>query len=234
MLRALIADDEPLARARLRRLLEQEKGVLVVGECRSGAETAERIRSERPDVVFLDVQMPGGGGFEALPPRGEDAPAVVFVTAYDEHAVRAFEVKALDYLMKPVGRERLRQALERVRALHPGGGEPIEWLVVKEGDRSRLLRTEEVDFVSAEGNYVRVHAGGRSYLVRETLEAMEGRFDPRRFFRVHRESLVNLARVRELRPLINGQFEVALHDGTRLRLSRRCRRQLEQRLGARL
>jgi two-component system, LytTR family, response regulator len=233
-LRALIADDEPLARERLRRLLEREADIEVVAECRSGGETATGIRALRPDLVFLDVQMPGGTGFEALAALGAEAqPAVVFVTAYDEHAVRAFEVSALDYLLKPVSRQRLRKALDRARSRAPASAVAPEWLLVKDGDRTRLLKAEEVDFVGAEGNYVRVHAAGRSHLVRETLVAMRARLDPRRFFRLHRAFLVNLSRVKELRPLFHGRSEVLLHDGTRLLLSRRRRRELEERLGAR-
>jgi len=237
-LRVLIADDEPLAGERLRRLLAGEPDVEVVGECRSGRDTAAHVRALRPDLVFLDVHMPDGDGFAALRALGGARPPVVFVTAYDEYAVRAFAVDAVDYLLKPVSRERLRQALARARDRAeppPRGAAPpsADRLLLADGPRTRVVRAADVDFAAAEGNYVRVRAAARTYLVRDTLAALEARLGPA-FCRIHRQTLVNLARVREVRRLFPGRFEVVLADGTRLRLSRRARRAFAARLaGAR-
>src|SRR6185295_10672704 len=214
-------------------------GVEVVGECASGDALAPSLRRLAPDVVFLDIQMPHGSGFDALASlRPEAQPAIVFVTAYERHALQAFDVDAVDYLLKPVSRERLQRALERVRAQRaaPASLAPAErqgefprgdLLMVKDGNGSRLLRAGELDFLVAEGNYVRVHAAGRSFLMRDTLDATWARLDPRRFVRLHRDTLVNLERVVALRPLFSGQAEAVLRDGTCLRVSRRCRRKLE-------
>ena len=253
MLRTLIVDDEPLARERLRRMLGRERDVEVVAECRNAREAARSIRRLQPDLVLLDVQMPGADGFEVLTSMAPARPpALVFVTAYDEYAVRAFAVRALDYLLKPVTRSRLHEAVERARAraasrgaqeLHSRIGELLDQigaqggrpdrLVLKEGERIGLLPTEVVDWVAAEGNYVRIHHEGQSHLLRETMRGLEAKLDPRRFVRLHRETLVNLERVKEIQPLFKGQYGVVLHDGTRLTLSRRYRRRLERRLGAR-
>ncbi len=246
-IRALIVDDEPLARERIRTLLRKEPDIEVAGECGDGGRAVTAIEKERPDLVFLDVQMPEAGGFEVLEAVGaERMPAVIFVTAYDKYALRAFEVHALDYLLKPFDRQRFREALERARAhirraqageLHQrllallGDVRPVtrrERLVVREGGRIFFLRAEEIDWVEAAGNYVRLHAGKRAHLLRETLAGLEEQLDPARFARVHRSAIVNLDRVRALEPGPHGDAALLLRDGTRLTLSRTCRARFEE------
>ncbi|HET6204972.1 MAG TPA: response regulator [Planctomycetota bacterium] len=248
-LRVLLVDDEPLARERLGTLLREEPDVEIVGECAGGREAIEAIRRERPDLVFLDVQMPEVDGFGVLEGLGgETAPAVIFVTAYEEHALRAFEVHALDYLLKPFDRRRFREALERARARVENRGtegfdgrlralleclppRPLERFPVKAGGRIVFVRAEEIDFVEANGNYVRLRVGGKGHLLRETMASLEGRLDPARFVRIHRSTIVNLDRVRELEPLFHGDYAVRLRDGTRLTMSRGYRARLERALG---
>ena len=250
-IRALIVDDEPHARARVRELLSRETDVEVAGECGNGRDAIAVIRRDRPDLVFLDVRMPGIGGFgvlDAIDPA--QTPAVVFVTAFDEFAVRAFEVHALDYLLKPFDRPRFLQSLDRAReavqrrrsggiderlagllAKLDAGDRYLRRLLVKTGSRSVLLRTEEIDWLEAAANYVRVHVGRERHLLRETMTALEGRLDPARFARIHRSTMVNLDRVRELEPYFHGEWLVRLADGTRLSLSRTYRDRLQDRLG---
>jgi two-component system, LytTR family, response regulator len=254
-IRALVVDDEPLARRKIRRLLRGVPDVVVAGECGDGAAAAAMLRDVAPDLVFLDVQMPGLDGFAVLDalPAGR-APAVVFTTAYDEYAARAFEVRALDYLVKPFSRARFDEALRRAReALARAGGgaggavpdprlaallEELraerarpERLVVKEDGRVRLVAVDDVDRVEAAGNYVRVHAGGASHLVRESMAALEPRLDPRRFVRVHRSTIVNVARIREIQPWFRGDLVLILRDGARVTLSRTYRERLRAVLG---
>jgi two-component system LytT family response regulator len=251
-LRALIVDDEPLARERVRTLLAAEPDVVVAGECGSGGEAVAAILMDRPDLVFLDVQMPeldGFGVLERVREAGAELPAVVFVTAYDAHALRAFEVHALDYLLKPFDRERFTRALARAREalarreadglderlatlLAARSARPYATrLAVKSGGRVRLVKAEEVDWIEAASNYVRLHVGGERHLLRETMAALEARLDPERFVRIHRSTIVNLDRVRELEPYFHGDYVVKLHDGRRLTLSRTYRERLEERLG---
>ena len=250
-IRALVVDDEPLARERVLSLLQQETDVEVVGECSDGGQAVSAIHQHAPDLVFLDVQMPGCDGFEVIRNVGpERMPTVVFVTAYDEYALQAFEVHALDYLLKPFGKDRFqqtlrhaREALERRRAgdlgrrllalVHDVKPEPqrAERLVVKSGGRVFFLRTDEIDWIEAAGNYVRLHLGTESHLFRETMNRMESRLDPRRFARIHRSRIVNTERIKELQPWFNGDYVVILRDGTRLTLSRGYREKLQQRLG---
>jgi two-component system LytT family response regulator len=249
-LHVLIVDDEPLARSRLRALLEREPDVEVVGESGDGTAAVAAARALRPDLVFLDVQMPALDGFGVLEALGEPLPAVVFVTAYDRYALRAFEVHALDYLLKPFDRERFRRALERARAalqrdeslavnrkllellddVRPGR-KAAPRLVVKTAGRVFFLRPEEIDWVEAAGNYVKLHAGREEHLLRETMSALEGRLDADRFVRIHRSALVNLDRVRELQPWFHGDYKVILRDGTELTLSRGYRPKLQELLG---
>jgi two-component system LytT family response regulator len=251
---ALIVDDEPLARMGLRDLLAKDQEIRIVGECASGAQAVETIRSVKPALVFLDIQMPGMDGFEVLEHlAGETLPVCIFVTAFDRHSVRAFEVHALDYVLKPVEEARFAQAVsrakERIRerrvarfgeqvlamlggalVSEPGAGY-LTRLVVKSARRTVLLPVEEIDWIEGASYYVKVHAGGKEHLLRETMTALEARLDPRRFFRVHRSAVVNLARIAELLPTTGGGHTVLLRNGARIRLSRSRRAALESVLG---
>jgi two-component system, LytTR family, response regulator len=247
-LRVLIVDDEPLARKLLRLLLEADPEVVVAGEC-SGVGGAGEVARTRPDILFLDVQMPEVDGFDLLEALGADeTPVVVFVTAYDRYAVRAFEVHALDYLLKPLEDARFVQALARAKeqARARRRGQADEGLQALLQDRSRytrrfLVRTreatvvvnaDEVDWIEAADYYASLHVGGKSYLLRETMTELAGRLDPERFFRVHRSAIVNLARVREIHPLFRGDSELVLSDGSRVRLSRTRRGEFQRLLSA--
>jgi two-component system LytT family response regulator len=236
--RAVIADDEPLARERVRGFLAAFPQVEVVRECGDGIEASAALRELRPDLVFLDVQMPGLDGFGVLQAvEDEAAPAVIFVTAHDRYALRAFDVHAADYLLKPFTRARFGQAVERVLARgadaravaarqvaelldHLRAGSAEDRIAIRTDRGVQFVRAAEIDWVEAEGNYVRLHAAGQSHLLREPLHRMQARLDPRRFVRVHRSAVVNLDRVRRLEPWFHGEFEVVLEDGTRLRSSR--------------
>jgi two-component system LytT family response regulator len=241
-LRAAIVDDEPFARERVRRLLRDAPDIEIVAECPDGFRAVAELSALRPDLLFLDVVMPGKDGFAVLDDLGDAAPAVIFLTAHDRFAIRAFEAAALDYLLKPFDEERFARALDRARralgggaadraravAFAPGG---LTRFVVKHQGRIRFVKVADVTHIAAEGNYARVHAGGAEHLVRETLASLEDALDPARFVRIHRATIVNLDRVRELAPLWNGNFEVVLDTGARLTLSRRYRASLERRLG---
>jgi two-component system LytT family response regulator len=242
-MRALVVDDEPLAREKLKSLLNAETDVELVGECRDGLEAIAAIEGQKPDVVLLDVQMPeldGFGVLAALPP--DLLPVVIFVTAYDQYALRAFEVHAVDYLLKPFDRQRFRKALDRARGaldrretgtlnkklmaliedLKPER-KHLERLVVKSSGRVFFLKTEEIDWVDSAGNYVRLHVAGDSYLLRETMGALESKLDPQKFLRIHRSTLVNIERIKELQQVFHGDYVVVLHNGQRLSLSRSYR-----------
>jgi two-component system LytT family response regulator len=239
-------DDEALARDRTRQLLEEEPDVEIVGECASGQDAVATIESAAPDLVFLDVQMPGMDGFAVLAAVSANRlPAVVFVTAHDEHALKAFQVHALDYLLKPFDGERLRGSLQRVREQLRSAAphafqrrllamledlKPRAWavnrIVIRAGGRLSFLKTDEIDWIEGEGNYLRIHAGKQSYLLRETMSEIEARLDPGRFVRIHKSTIVNTERIREIQPLFNGAHSVLLHDGTRLTWSRGYREQL--------
>jgi two-component system LytT family response regulator len=252
--RVLVADDEPLARDRLRMLLAEESSVEIIAECQDGTEAIAAIKDLRPDLVFLDVQMPGATGFEVIEAVGPARmPAVVFVTAYDRYALRAFDVRALDYLLKPFDRERFQQALARARqqlqqnthgelerrllALVNDLREPqqrADRFVIKSGGRVYFVRTDEIDWIEAAGNYVKLHVGGEAHLLRETMTAIEAQLDPDVFFRIHRCHIVNIERVRELQPWFNGEYVVCLKSGARLTLSRGYREKLQHRLGGAL
>jgi two-component system, LytTR family, response regulator len=249
--RVLIVDDEPLARERLRTLLQEEPGFEVVGEAGDGTTGAESILALQPDLVFLDVQMPGADGFDVIDAVGaEKMPFVVFVTAYDRYALRAFDVHALDYLLKPFDRERFKQALARARQQldRNGNGEmerrlaaivsdlkpakaKTDRFVVKSGGRIFFVRTGEIDWIEAAGNYVKLHVGNDSHLIRETMNAVEGKLSPDLFVRIHRCHIVNIEQVRELQPWFNGEYVVFLKNGTRLTLSRGYRERLQERVG---
>jgi two-component system, LytTR family, response regulator len=243
-------DDEPLARERLASLLSAEQDIEVVRQCRDGEEAVNAIQQLSPDLVFLDVQMPALNGFEVIEAVGEKMPLVIFVTAYDQHALRAFQVRALDYLLKPFDRERFQEALERAR-LHIQRDETgdlgrrllalvkdlrrdqpkTDRLVVKSGGRLFFLRTDEIDWIEASGNYVRLHVGTTSHLLRETMNSIEARLDPEKFFRIHRSRIVNMERIQEMQPWLNGEYAVVLRNGTRVTLSRGYREKLQERLG---
>jgi two-component system LytT family response regulator len=249
--RVLIADDEPLARERLRMLLSQEDWVEIAGECHNGAEAAAAIQRLRPDLVFLDVQMPGASGFDVIQRVGvARMPPVVFVTAYDRYALRAFDVHALDYLLKPFDRERFQQALARARQHleRRDAGElerrllelvqdlrsspqRLERFVIKSGGRVFFVRTDEIDWIEAAGNYVKLHVGNEAHLLRETMNALEAQLDPDVFYRIHRCHIVNIERVKELQPWFNGEYVVFLRSGARLTLSRGYREKLQDRIG---
>ena len=247
----MIVDDEPLARERLASLLSAEQDIEVVRQCRDGEEAVSAIDQLTPDLVFLDVQMPALNGFEVIEAVGADKmPLVIFVTAYDQHALRAFQVRALDYLLKPFDRERFQEALQRARA-HIQRDETgdlgrrllalvkdlrrdqpkTDRLVVKSGGRLFFLRTDEIDWIEAAGNYVRLHVGTTSHLLRETMNSIEARLDPEKFFRIHRSRIVNMERIQEMQPWLNGEYAVVLRNGTRVTLSRGYREKLQERLG---
>ena len=250
-IKVLVADDEPLARERLASLLSQEADIEMVGQARDGEEAITAIHDDTPDLVFLDVQMPQMNGFDVIEAVGTDKmPLVIFVTAYDQHALKAFQVRALDYLLKPFDRERFRDALSRARKQldRDENGDlgrrllalvkdlrrdqpKSDRLVVKSGGRLFFLRADEIDWVEAAGNYVRLHVGPASHLLRETMNAIEGRLDPEKFFRIHRSRIVNMERIQELQPWLNGEYAVLLRTGTRLTLSRGYREKLQDRLG---
>ena len=254
IIRTVIVDDEPLARDGIREFLDTEADIEIVAEARNGSEAVAAIEQHGPDLVFLDIQMPEIDGFGVLQAVGADRiPAVIFVTAYDEHALRAFQVHALDYLLKPVDRERFRQSLERARAQlqYDSGadvnrrvvalledlrapGAYLERLVVKSRGRVFFLRANEVDWVEAAGNYVKIHVGGERHLIRETMGELESQLDPKHFARVHRSSIVNLDRVKEIQPWFKGEHVVLLEDGTQLSLSRKYREKLESVLGRKI
>jgi two-component system LytT family response regulator len=239
-IRTMIVDDEELGRERVRMMLTEHPDIEVVAECGDGAEAVRTIERERPDLVFLDVQMPGMNGFEVLETlEGEPIPAVVFVTAHDDYALRAFDIHALDFLLKPFDNERFEKALERARVqVSHARGTAVdsrilslledlksdrkypERLIVKAGGRVFFLRTEEIDWVEAAGNYVRLHARNEAHLLRESMKNMEAKLDPKLFVRIHRSAIVNVDRIKELEPWFHGEYIVIMRDGTRLTSSR--------------
>jgi two-component system LytT family response regulator len=253
--RAVVVDDEPLARARLRRLLTARDDVELAGEAGSAAEAVALVHAAAPDVVFLDVDMPDGSGFDVIERVGVDRmPLVVFVTAYDTFAVRAFEVHALDYLLKPFDGHRVGASLERARArladARPVGMEPLlsmlaemrarredpgpyaERVLVRHGSETRVVRLADVDWIGSADNYLTLHVGQQVHLLRETMNAMAGRLDPRRFTRIHRGTIVNDDRVRALRPQPGGELEAVLADGTALPVGRSYREGVLAKWGA--
>jgi len=215
-IRVVIVDDEPIARRGIRQLLAPHQDVEVVGEARHGKEAVRMLESLAPDLVFLDVQMPELDAFGVLHQLGEDAPAVIFVTAYDTFAVRAFEEQALDYLVKPLHEARFRDALARAR--EQLARRPPRRLVIATPDADLLLDLSEITWIEAEDYYAAIHAGARRHLIRESLASLEARLDGAQFVRVHRSAIVNLSQVREVR-----DSTVVLRDGTQLPLSRRRR-----------
>jgi two-component system, LytTR family, response regulator len=252
IIRVLIVDDEVLARRMLKSLLKNKPDIQFVGECRSGMEAVEMIRREAPDLVFLDVQMPEMNGFqviEALKP--EEVPEIIFVTAYDQFAVKAFDIHAIDYLLKPFDDERFEKSLERAR-LHISQNkqnhlnrqlmdflsqwrekdEPVfpERIPVKDHGRISFVAVREIDWIEASDQYVTLHCDKKTFLVRETMNELEGRLSSKYFFRIHRSSLVNLQSVKELRVNKQGECHALLKDGSVLKVSRNKRGELEESL----
>lgn len=245
-LQTVIAEDEPLARELIETLLRREPDVDVVASCADGREALGVLRRQPADLIFLDVKMPGLDGFGLLEELGrEAAPRVVFVTAFKEHAVRAFDCRAVDYLLKPFAYDRVREAVARARsACLPRPSAPVlsdpsvsgfDWdrLVVREAGRLTFVRPEEVHWVEAEGNYVRLHTTQERHLLRQPLHEVETRLEPRGFLRLSRSVLVNLDRVKELRPGFHGDAVVVLRDGTRLPLTRTCRDKFDRLIASR-
>ena len=231
----LIADDEKLARSNLSILLRLDPDVEIVSECGSGAEALSQIRRKKPDLVFLDVQMPECDGFDVLELLGRDQPpALVFVTAYDQYALRAFEAGALDYLLKPFSNSRFGKALERAKErvrLGKDRSQKVDRFVVKNAGEVLFLKISEIDWIEAADYYASLHAGPRTHLIRRSMSDLDQDLDQTSFCRIHRSTIVNLERVRGLKLCENGEYGVVLDNGTTLRLSRRYRRQLQSRLG---
>jgi two-component system, LytTR family, response regulator len=250
-IRTIIADDEPLARKKLRILLASERDVQIVAECRDARRTIAALTELKPDLLLLDIQMPDADGFQVLrsiPP--EQMPIVIFTTAYDQYAIRAFEAHASDYLLKPFDQDRLHRAIERVRTellktanrdlarhildwlAHPETTPPADRrLVVKAGGRVVFLDLDEIDWVDAAANYVQLHAGRELYLVRERISRMSERLDPGQFVRIHRSAIVNVRKIKELQPCNSGEYMVVLKNGKELSCSRSYRSGLQQFFG---
>lgn len=232
-LRVVVVDDEPLARSGVVALVRADPDLEVVGECGDGASAVAAIRSLRPDLALLDIQMPELDGFEVLQQlEPGELPAIIFITAYDQFAVGAFEVHAVDYLVKPFDDARFTQAVAYAKAVIRGaGGGWTGRIVVKTAGRIVLVRVEDIDWIEAADYCVKLHVQGRVHVLRESLQALELRLDPARFLRIHRSGIVNLDRIVELQPVFKGEHTVKLQDGSRLKLSRNRRRDLEKRLG---
>jgi two-component system LytT family response regulator len=254
LIRVLLVDDEPLAREMLREMLQGDGQVEIVGESCNGREAIEAIQTHAPDLIFLDVQMPEVGGFEVLASlEKSQIPYTIFVTAYDQYAVRAFEVQALDYLLKPFDQERFDVSWQRAKTQilrdrngssghldqrilalleeMKAGNTFLERLVIKAAGRIYFLETAEIDWIEAEGNYVSVHSAKKSHLLRETISSLESQLDPKKFVRIHRSSIIRLDFIQELQPWFHGEYRVILQDGTQLTLSRNHRDKLQEALG---
>ncbi len=247
-IRALIVDDEALARKRIKSLLANDSDIEVIEECSDGQKAVEAIRALAPDLVFLDVQMPVMNGFDVIRTIGtERMPAIIFVTAYDQYAVQAFEVHAVDYLLKPFNRARFEKTVTHAKTLvgrsQSGAfnGELLtllgslqrkqemqERFMIKSAGRIVFLRAEDIDWMETVGNYVRLHVGRDSHLMRETMNGLELRLDPQKFMRIHRSTIVNIDRVKELQPWAKGEYVVIMREGARLTMSRRYRERLHK------
>lgn len=258
-IRTLIIDDEPLARRNLRLLLEKDPQIEILEECRNGREAVKAINTLSPDLIFLDIQMPEMDGFDVLARVGpEHIHAIIFVTAFDKYALKAFDVHALDYLLKPFDDDRFFHALERAKSqieareidrlskrllalLEEREGERnaskqqqgyLTRLMIKISGRVVLLKVDEIDFIEADGNYAKLHVGRKAHLLRERMHDLETRLDPAKFVRIHRSVIVNLDRIKEMHPHFNGDYVVVLEDGRQLKLSRSRREILEMRMKA--
>jgi two-component system, LytTR family, response regulator len=243
MINTLIVDDEPLARDRIKRFLRDEDGIRLIGECKNGVEAIDTIGREKPDLVFLDIQMPEKNGFDVIRSFDpKDLPTIIFVTAYDQYALQAFDVHALDYLLKPFNRERIKRAVARAREHldHKRMGniderlnaliadirserKYLDRLVVKAVGRVFFLKIDEIDWIEAAGNYVKLHVGREAHMIRETMNGIESKLDPAKFLRIHRSTVVNIDRIKELHPMFSGDYAVILRNGTELALSRNYR-----------
>ena len=250
-IRAVIVDDEPLARRRIADLLVAVDDIEIIAQCANGEEAIQTMEASRPDLLFLDVQMPEIDGFDVLQAIGiGTVPVVIFVTAYDQFAVRAFEANAVDYLQKPFDDERFVTALQRARerisqrktgdvesrllaVLKEVHGERgyLRRLVVPAGQRSIFIRVEDIDWIEAERNYVRLHVGDRAHLLRENMSRLESALDPAKFTRIHRSTIVNIDRIQSLESLVHGEYMVVLHDGTKLTSGRAYRGNLHDLMG---
>jgi len=250
-IRSVIVDDEAVARRRIRRLLAGEKDIEVIGECSNGLQAVSLIETERPDLLFLDVEMPEMNGFELLMQLDRSVlPVIIFATAFDKYAVRAFESHALDYLLKPIDSERLQSALDQTRShLHQEKSADanreilamlselqkqkgrLERIVVKKPGRAFFVKLASVDRFEAADNYIRVHAGPDTHLIRETMSALEARLDPNKFVRVHRSTIVNVDRIKEIHSLFQGRQVIVLHNGDKVTLGRNYRARLDRLLG---
>ncbi len=242
---AVIADDEPLARKTIRLLARRDPDITIVAEARNGAEAIDAVREHKPDILFLDIQMPGLDGFDVLELLGDEAPAIVFVTAYDQYAIRAFEVHAVDYLLKPFTDDRFEKALARAKELVRRNDTErpklaqltaahrayAQRFMVRSAGRVVFLKADEIDWIEAADYYARLHAGASSYLIRESMNDLEATLDPESFVRIHRSTIVNLDRVRELRPDPHGDCDVVLENGAAYRLSRLHRDRLMSSFG---
>ena len=242
-IRTLIVDDEPLARERVKRFLKDERDVEILGECGNGTDAIKAIREKEPDLVFLDIQMPEKNGFDVIKSiDSNDLPTIVFVTAYDQYALQAFDVHALDYLLKPFNRERFHRAVSRAKdqidSRRRGELDDrlvslisnittekkyLDRLVVKSVGRVFFLKTGEIDWIEAAGNYLKLHVGREAHMIRETMNNIEGKLDPAQFMRIHRSTIVNIDRIKELHPMFSGDYSAILRDGTELALSRNYR-----------
>jgi len=248
-IRVLIVDDELLAREGMRILAERDKDLQIIGESSNGSKALEAIRSKAPDLVLLDIQMPEMDGFAVLQKlETKEIPYIIFVTAYDKYALRAFDVHALDYLLKPVDEDRFGRAVQRAKAiLQSGTGwdqhilellqdlagktpHHIDRVVVKEEGRIFFVKAAEIDWIEAKGNYAMLHSGKKSFLIREAMTSLENQLDPKMFARIHRSTIVNVERIRELQSLFHGDYRVLLQDGTKLFMSRRYRERFRERM----
>lgn len=250
-IRVLVVDDEPLARTMIREMLERDPDVDILGDCVNGKEAVAAIKTSSPDVVFLDIQIPELGGFEVLESLGgSPTPYVIFATAYDQYAVRAFEVHAFDYLLKPFDQERFDVAWHRAKSQirldrtddrdqHilalleelKGGSRYLERLVIKNGGRVFFVDVKDIHCIEAEGNYVLVHDGIKNYLLRETISGLQTQLDPKQFLRVHRSAIVKIDKIKELQPWFHGEYRIILENGKQLTLSRSYRSNLQQAVG---
>jgi two-component system, LytTR family, response regulator len=249
-IRALVVDDEPLARRAIRRFVGKHVGVDVIGECGDGESAVRAIRERNPDLVFLDIQMPEMDGFQVLSEVGANKmPVTIFVTAYDRYALRAFDANAIDYLLKPIGKERFERALTRAKQridgrLNDNDAHRIESslerfaaartypgrLAIPKNGRVLFVATKDIDWIEAEGNYVRLHVGNREHEFRETLAGLEEKLNPSEFLRIHRSTIVNIQRIKEIQAWFHGHHRVLLEDGTELRMSR-YQREIARKLG---